>query len=182
MKGHNIPVPTDPRSRVVPETGLFASSTFTYVQVLLPIFRFCICKKDHITYSGEVDSKGRPHGYGRWSDSHWHGETLEGWWQQGIPMAPFKARETGSNSSFKAVRMGYIRCRADELSSLLLMPRSAPIKIGIASAECSVSGLFFRDYPVIRFLTGVKTNRVTASKDAQPVCNICNSLLTCFHA
>eukprot|EP00951_Prasinocladus_malaysianus_P010867 scaffold80080_cov23-Prasinocladus_malaysianus.AAC.1 len=24
-----------------------------------------------------VDEQGRPHGYGLWTDTHWHGETLE---------------------------------------------------------------------------------------------------------
>jgi hypothetical protein len=144
----------DPSSRAIPSTGLVASSTYTYVQVLLPIFRLCFFKKDSITYSGEVDKEGRPHGYGRWTDTHWQGEILEGWWDRGIPVAPFKARETGSGSGFQAIRMGYVRCRADGVRELLLMPKNAPITAGVASAECSVSGLFFREYPVVRFMAG----------------------------
>eukprot|EP00192_Tetraselmis_astigmatica_P010092 CAMPEP_0117654190 /NCGR_PEP_ID=MMETSP0804-20121206/3612_1 /TAXON_ID=1074897 /ORGANISM="Tetraselmis astigmatica, Strain CCMP880" /LENGTH=821 /DNA_ID=CAMNT_0005460455 /DNA_START=29 /DNA_END=2494 /DNA_ORIENTATION=+ len=165
------PIPTEPRFRPVPQTGMVTSSSFTYVQALLPIFRLCYCKTDTITYSGEVDSQGRPHGYGIWSDSHWHGETLEGWWEEGIPTAPFKSRETGSGSGFRAVRMAFVHGRADGLRSILPLPKHAQAKFGITSAECCVSGLFYQAYPEIRFLTEARTateiaTMVSGSQDA----------------
>eukprot|EP00873_Tetraselmis_striata_P022678 jgi/Tetstr1/442942/TSEL_031004.t1 len=150
-------IPQDPRYRALPATGRLASSTFKYVQVLLPIFRVFVPKRDHISYSGEVDAAGRPHGYGLWTDSHWHGETLEGWWSRGCPIAPFKSRETGSGSGFVCTRIGYFQCRQDAVTAMSFLPRGAPLSVGVASAECSVSGFFFRDYPLIRFLTDPKT-------------------------
>eukprot|EP00192_Tetraselmis_astigmatica_P010241 CAMPEP_0117656872 /NCGR_PEP_ID=MMETSP0804-20121206/5033_1 /TAXON_ID=1074897 /ORGANISM="Tetraselmis astigmatica, Strain CCMP880" /LENGTH=835 /DNA_ID=CAMNT_0005463297 /DNA_START=232 /DNA_END=2740 /DNA_ORIENTATION=+ len=146
-------IPKDQTWRAVPATGILASSSFTYVQMLLPLFRLCTSKRDTITYKGEVDADGHPHGFGVWTDTHWHGETLEGWWEHGIPVAPFKARETGSGSGFKAIRIGYIRCRKDHVRELQFLPKFSPITVGIASAECSVSGFFFRDYPVVRFMS-----------------------------
>ena len=153
-------IPTDPRFRAVPKTGLMASSTYTYVQVLLPIFRPFVWKKQALAYSGEVDKEGRPHGYGVWSDSQWHGETLEGWWSHGVPISPFKARETGSGSGFVAIRMGYVKCRADGLRELLFAPMYEEITVGVASAECSVSGFFFRNYPIVRFMAGAISNEL----------------------
>jgi len=147
-------IPRDPAYRAVREMGYVASSAFTYVQVLMPAFRLCVFRKETISYSGEVDSENRPHGYGLWYDSHWHGETLEGWWVHGVPTAPFKSRETGSGSGFRSLRIPYVRCRRDDVRELRLLPAFGPITVGVATAECSVSGFFFRDYPIVRFLEG----------------------------
>jgi hypothetical protein len=33
-----------------------------------------------------VNDLGIPHGYGSWIDTHWQGETLEGFFENGIPV------------------------------------------------------------------------------------------------
>eukprot|EP00951_Prasinocladus_malaysianus_P016658 scaffold130087_cov24-Prasinocladus_malaysianus.AAC.2 len=47
-------IPMDPRRRVVPATGVLASSTFEYVQVPALFYALLMRRKDRLSYSGEV--------------------------------------------------------------------------------------------------------------------------------
>mmetsp|Transcript_25480 Transcript_25480/g.71262 ORF Transcript_25480/g.71262 Transcript_25480/m.71262 type:complete len:747 (+) Transcript_25480:361-2601(+) len=152
-------IPLDPLLRVVPSSGILASSTFEYVQGPFALCLVYLVRRSYrLSYSGEVDQSGRPHGYGLWTDNNWHGETLEGWWRHGYPVGPFRSRETGSGSGFVALRIAYAHGRSEGLTEMAMWPRNGPLKYGVASAECSVSGFFFRDYPIVRFLQGPKTS------------------------
>lgn len=39
-------------------------------------------------YSGHIDEQGRPDGFGVWDDQHPQGESLEGYWKNGLPVRP----------------------------------------------------------------------------------------------
>ncbi len=39
-------------------------------------------------YSGELDEDGRPNGWGEWMDNSFHGESLRGYWEEGVPVGP----------------------------------------------------------------------------------------------
>lgn len=45
------------------------------------------------TFSGDLDERGRPHGFGSWRDTQGKGETLKGFWRHGVPVGPFVASE-----------------------------------------------------------------------------------------
>ena len=90
-------------------------------------------------YDGEVSEAGLPHGYGRWMDDHKHGEILTGWWQQGVPLAPFVSREVESGNTFVAVNIGYFRATDDPFAYNNIIPRNNNSAVcGLASVECSV--------------------------------------------
>ncbi|CAD7695817.1 unnamed protein product [Ostreobium quekettii] len=118
-----------------------------------------------VIYVGEVDDKQRPHGFGEWWDSHYHGEHLCGLWHEGRPIGPFMSREKGSSSGFLSTRIGYFTHRGDGVEGRWFMPVFVPegeLLYGTASIECSVSGVFFKDYPRISFHGGP----VSMGKDA----------------
>lgn len=75
-------------------------------------------------YVGEVDENSRPHGFGEWWDTSYHGEHLVGLWQAGVPIGPFKSREKGSSSGFKNVRIGFFMNKADPVDERLCCPRN----------------------------------------------------------
>ena len=96
-----------PKPARLDDGGCYGLWRYTYnPQVLLTpdFFLFLCCGSLRIctfTYEGEVDAQGRPHGFGRWSDSEPHGETLKGTWAKGRPVGPFIASETGSGFSLR---------------------------------------------------------------------------------
>ena len=57
-------------------------------------------------YFGEVNAQGRPHGLGRWMDTQDHGESLKGYWDDGLPVGPFRSIEQGSGCAHRATRSG----------------------------------------------------------------------------
>ncbi|KAK9802665.1 hypothetical protein WJX73_002545 [Symbiochloris irregularis] len=87
---------------VLPTSSRLASTRHYYCGPIARLFPSWVRNRYEqlLSYEGEVDEQGRPHGYGIWSDTDWHGERLQGMWQHGLPKGPFKARETGSGSSF----------------------------------------------------------------------------------
>ena len=46
-----------------------------------------------ITYEGQLNEKNQPHGLGEWFDTM--GENLFGYWEDGVPVGPFRSREAG---------------------------------------------------------------------------------------
>eukprot|EP01069_Polyplicarium_translucidae_P001447 Polyplicarium_translucidae@DN1664_c0_g2_i2.p1 len=93
-------------------------------------------------FLGQVDRFGRPSGFGRWIEECPHGEQLVGFWEAGRPVAPFMAREYNTGSAFMSVRVGFGRFNGFGHPAGLFT-------WGVASVECSISGAFFRGYPII---------------------------------
>ncbi|OII72899.1 uncharacterized protein cubi_00871 [Cryptosporidium ubiquitum] len=89
-------------------------------------------------YLGEINEDGRPHGFGRWREDDYYGEILVGFWKNGHPIGPFKTRECRSGSGFICLKLGFCRTEANLNSNLY----------GYADIECSVSGQFFRGFPL----------------------------------
>ncbi|CRG98430.1 conserved Plasmodium protein, unknown function [Plasmodium relictum] len=104
---------------------------------------FCI-----IFYIGELDNKGRPHGFGYWRGINSEGEVLIGYWFHGIPVGPFKCRDFKTGSGFMCIKIGYGKTNC-ELNDL---------EIGLADTECCVSGAFYRTFPRVVFYNLNLTN------------------------
>jgi len=100
-----------------------------------------------VTYAGEVDETGRPHGFGEWNDNYHHGEVLTGWWEHGVPFGPFRSRESGTGAGFLRILVPYFRNRTDEWDVSNGSLDHGPIKCGICQVECCTAGIFFREYP-----------------------------------
>ncbi|KAL3906635.1 MAG: hypothetical protein SGILL_009190 [Bacillariaceae sp.] len=110
--------------------------------------RYGLGKRHTCKYSGEVNENGEPHGLGRWFDDASDGEILTGSWRNGIPIAPFLSRVYGNGDAFRSVRLGYIKASDDDFESTKWWPTDQmPMKVGMASCECSVSGSFYNDMP-----------------------------------
>ncbi|EPR59751.1 hypothetical protein TGGT1_289880 [Toxoplasma gondii GT1] len=92
-----------------------------------------------VFYVGQVDSRGLPHGFGRWRSEAYHGESIVGYWDHGIPVGPFKSREFGTGSGFMCIRIGWCKVTKG--------PLRPEMQLGIGDAECCVSGAFFRTFP-----------------------------------
>ncbi|KAF4664779.1 hypothetical protein FOZ61_000488 [Perkinsus olseni] len=105
-------------------------------------------------YHGDVDSKGRPHGFGVWTDDSRHGEILKGVWMSGYPMGPFVSREFSSGSVSVCRRILWASTRAEPgIDCKYIFPhRIDSCLYGLASVECSVSGYFFNHLPKVREL------------------------------
>ncbi|GLD99816.1 hypothetical protein PINS_up008544 [Pythium insidiosum] len=129
------------------------SNTFTYRSRA----RFYTKKRNSIRYCGGLDAEMRPHGYGMWTDSSYHGERLTGQWEHGIPVGPYRSFEHGSGYCFVNLRIGYCHNRAEAgTADIAFWPHHAPdsrLHWGVATVECSVSGGFFRFLPAVRHLT-----------------------------
>eukprot|EP01025_Chloroclados_australasicus_P049861 TRINITY_DN569_c0_g1_i3.p1 TRINITY_DN569_c0_g1~~TRINITY_DN569_c0_g1_i3.p1 ORF type:complete len:659 (+),score=61.59 TRINITY_DN569_c0_g1_i3:116-2092(+) len=115
---------------------------------------YCCRRIYQIQYIGMINDKGQPHGFGIWKDNFRFGEQLVGKWHDGRPIGPFKSREWGSGSAFVCRRVAYIQCRGDKLTKFGWYTKLAPLTVGTVAIECSVSGVFYRDYPRVSFLYG----------------------------
>lgn len=148
-------------------TGTVGGVTLMYIQPWWKILLRPLVQQHVLSYVGEVDASGLPHGYGEWRDSHWHGENLRGFWWRGLPRGPFRSRETGSSSCFVNFRVGYIRNRAEKnFAGAQCLPLPGKITYGVLAAECSVSGAFFRQLPALDFILGpLQTNQAVESVD-----------------
>ena len=100
-----------------------------------------------LTYTGELDGAGRPHGYGRWRDGQSGGESLRGLWQHGVPIGPFICADQSTGFSTRSTQIGYATCclnatqwDADSGTSDLQL---GPLHWGLATTETSVSGHFY---------------------------------------
>ncbi|CBZ51136.1 conserved hypothetical protein [Neospora caninum Liverpool] len=92
-----------------------------------------------VFYVGQVDERGLPHGFGRWRSEAYHGESIVGYWDHGIPVGPFKSREFGTGSGFMCIRIAWCKVAKG--------PLRPEMQLGIGDAECCVSGAFFRTFP-----------------------------------
>jgi hypothetical protein len=113
-------------------------------------------KRFRIEYCGGLDENRCPHGYGIWSDTHYHGERLAGLWDHGIPIGPFRSHEHGSGYSFVNLRIAYCSNRGETKGmDNFYFPKHSKegLKWGVASIECSVSGGFFTFLPQLQHLT-----------------------------
>ena len=62
-----------------------------------PLWLPCCGQDRTFGYEGEVDDEGKPHGLGTWTDNARHGECLQGVWQHGRPIGPFRGSEYHSD-------------------------------------------------------------------------------------
>ena len=101
------------------------------------------------------------------------GESIEGFWVDGEPTAPFLAVEARTGCASRAIRIGMAKCYAGDFNSGVALPGIADVfrdglvgvmgrefsdssadplllnyqRWGLASVECSVSGTFFSHLP-----------------------------------
>lgn len=90
--------------------------------------RFYTTARDFISYHGGLDDHDRPHGFGRWEDTNFHGEILwyvmlvfviikrticSGYFEHGKAIAPFRSREAGTGYTFTAIRIAYVHNRGE---------------------------------------------------------------------
>ncbi|KAG0331846.1 hypothetical protein BG004_001483 [Podila humilis] len=95
-----------------------------------------------VTYVGEFDKEGQPHGLGEWTDHTFTGEAIQGIWEHGIPIGPFKSQEYGTGNAFSSIRIGFCKNSMDkDDSTAFRAARDAKgPSYGAAAVECSVSG------------------------------------------
>ena len=85
---------------------------FSYrIPLPFPLWLPCWGRRQTFGYFGEVDKCGRPHGLGTWHDDARHGECLQGVWEHGKPIGPFRASEYHSDYRFANVRLGFAQNR-----------------------------------------------------------------------
>ncbi|KAG0019560.1 hypothetical protein BGZ81_009685 [Podila clonocystis] len=121
-----------------------------------------------VTYVGEFDEEGQPHGLGEWTDHTFTGEAIQGIWEHGIPIGPFKSQEYGTGNAFSSIRIGYCKNSMDKDGSTVFNAArdiNGP-SYGAAAVECSVSGKFFHHLPYVRIL-GQGTLRSELEKSAK---------------
>ncbi|KAF8930556.1 hypothetical protein BGZ58_008177 [Dissophora ornata] len=107
-----------------------------------------------VSYVGEFDELGRPHGLGEWTDHTFTGEALQGIWEHGVPIGPFKSQEYGTGNAFSNIRIGFCKNSTDKDSSTAFSTARDPkgLSYGAAAVECSVSGKFFHHLPYVRII------------------------------
>ncbi|KAG0239024.1 hypothetical protein BGX31_003088 [Mortierella sp. GBA43] len=111
-------------------------------------------QRSTVSYVGEYDDQGRPHGLGEWTDHTYTGEALQGIWEHGIPIGPFKSQEYGTGNTFSSIRVGYCKNSMDKDNSTVFGAARDPNgpTYGAASVECSISGKFFHHLPHARII------------------------------
>ncbi|KAI1318050.1 hypothetical protein EDD11_007284 [Mortierella claussenii] len=111
-------------------------------------------QRSSISYVGEFDELGRPHGLGEWTDNTFTGEALQGIWEHGIPIGPFKSQEYGTGNAFSSIRIGFCKNSTDVDTSTAFKAARDPkgLSYGAAAVECSVSGKFFHHLPHVRII------------------------------
>ena len=113
-------------------------------------------------YNGELDSQGRPHGYGAWHDTDDFGETLSGIWHHGEPLGPFRATEYATGWTVASVRVAFCHNRAErKLDEFWWKAQRSPdgLMWGVAAVECSIAGGFYKNLPHIRVVAGPESHR-----------------------
>ncbi|KAK3808198.1 MAG: hypothetical protein JOS17DRAFT_780597 [Linnemannia elongata] len=99
--------------------------------------------RSSVSYVGEFDDQGRPHGLGEWTDHTFTGEALQGIWEHGVPIGPFKSQEYGTGNAFCNIRIGFCKNSIDKNDSTAFKAARDPNgpSYGAAAVECSVSGI-----------------------------------------
>ena len=142
-----------------------AKPGYYYYRIPLPFPFWLPCCSQSCTfgYTGEVDADGRPHGLGTWTDDARHGECLQGVWQHGQPIGPFRASEYCSDYRFTNVRLAFAHNRAEPTDSKTSWWRPTwsrhGLHWGVASLEQSVAGAWFRALPHPEVLEGPEVGR-----------------------
>jgi hypothetical protein len=115
-------------------------------------------------YVGEVDSAGRPDGFGRWADTAHCGEGLKGFWKHGDLVGPFLAAEQATGSGFRAVRIGFCTNSQDKgLGGIPIpFPKPGPLRWGVATVETSINGEFYRHLPDATVVCGPEEGKDAA--------------------
>ncbi|KAG0058101.1 hypothetical protein BGZ89_001562 [Linnemannia elongata] len=110
--------------------------------------------RSSVSYVGEFDDQGRPHGLGEWTDHTFTGEALQGIWENGVPIGPFKSQEYGTGNAFCNIRIGFCKNSIDKNDSTAFKAARDPNgpSYGAAAVECSVSGKFFHHLPYVRII------------------------------
>ena len=99
-------------------------------------------------FRGGVNEQGFAEGFGKVSDSAPSGELLEGWFEDGLPAAPFSSAEKGRFNAWESMRVGIVGATGvDGFKSSGTWRDPAGMSLGVAIAECSVAGRFFRNMP-----------------------------------
>mmetsp|Transcript_38867 Transcript_38867/g.91491 ORF Transcript_38867/g.91491 Transcript_38867/m.91491 type:complete len:776 (-) Transcript_38867:167-2494(-) len=116
------------------------------------------CSRNIFSYRGAVDAGGRPCGRGEWSDDSYHGEVLEGIWQDGLPKGKFRAMEYGTGAQFGQRPVGYFSAREDsvpgDLHTLACGIKKSDFPyVGVCQVELSIAGGFFPFLPKVRHET-----------------------------
>ncbi|KAF9180981.1 hypothetical protein BGZ51_005768 [Haplosporangium sp. Z 767] len=117
-------------------------------------------ERSSISYVGEFDEFGQPHGLGEWTDHTFTGEALQGnggelgIWEHGVPIGPFKSQEYGTGNAFSSIRIGFCKNSTDKNHSTTFSTARDPngMSYGAAAVECSVSGKFFHHLPYARII------------------------------
>lgn len=111
--------------------------------------------RQHFSYAGALDEDGRPHGYGAWSDSAYHGERLTGLWTHGVPTGPYEAVDCTTEYVFRSVRVSFAHDRTEPLDEYWFRGRrrEGGLAWGTCSVECSTAGKFYRHLPRVETLS-----------------------------
>ncbi len=146
------------------ESGIYELSVQYTIKNVFSIeyIRNFFVKKYTYLYKGYVDEDGRPSGFGLWTDTESGGEVLEGYWQQGFPVGPFRSREQlRVGGTFSCVRIGFTSCSDCNFDSrnFGIIWRKDPIH-GVSSVECCISGTFYRDFPHVSYLSDEKQQKI----------------------
>ncbi|KAG0370445.1 hypothetical protein BGZ54_006338 [Gamsiella multidivaricata] len=114
----------------------------------------CRLQRSTVTYVGEFDELGQPHGLGEWTDHTFTGEALQGIWEHGVPIGPFKSQEYGTGNAFSSIRIGYCKNSMDKDDSTVFGAAHDHngASYGAAAVECSISGKFFHHLPYVRVI------------------------------
>lgn len=125
------------------------SNTLTYQSLVRRVS--CNSRsRARVEYIGGLDRENRPHGFGLWKDSAYHGENLSGLWEHGIPIGPFTSREQGSGFTTEKLRIAYASIRGEKTTDAAdVFPSFKPLTWGVANVECSVAGGFFSFLPSV---------------------------------
>mmetsp|Transcript_26973 Transcript_26973/g.40956 ORF Transcript_26973/g.40956 Transcript_26973/m.40956 type:complete len:854 (+) Transcript_26973:219-2780(+) len=112
----------------------------------------CCTRRRACQYQGGISQEtGRPDGFGEWIDDAGNGESLIGYWRNGVPMAPFRSTVRKSGDVFNAAVLMYYHATDDTFKKNKSKPTNIlPARMGIASVECSVQGAFYKHVPEVR--------------------------------
>ncbi|KAF9156579.1 hypothetical protein BG015_003879 [Linnemannia schmuckeri] len=129
----------------------YRTTMFSYVSWDPDEYRL---SRSSVSYVGEFDDQGRPHGLGEWTDHTFTGEALQGIWEHGVPIGPFKSQEYGTGNAFCNIRIGFCKNSIDKNDSTAFKAARDPNgpSYGAAAVECSVSGKFFHHLPYVRII------------------------------
>ncbi|KAJ3309305.1 hypothetical protein HDV04_006247 [Boothiomyces sp. JEL0838] len=108
-------------------------------------------KRYKFSYTGSMNEQNLPHGYGKWTSEWRLGESLSGYWENGIPIGPFDSREYRTGYAFSNVRIGFATSCAGPFT-VTSFKRAPELLFGVGCVECSVSGRFFSDLPKARVI------------------------------